>query len=194
MSSTGHLDRIHIKKAEKILSLTFKVFHDNHSNRKEAILNKRKQKKSPSINCYNVTPCHLSLIKIVSIERSKMMLKVSRKLTQSALIGLVFIFVVSTIGCASQFTTIAPMPSKKYERLGHVSGSATGHLGILTPPLYFIPMGLHSRMERAYNDALKKAPGATGLIDVTYQESWFWWFIATGRTVTISGEAIKEVK
>jgi hypothetical protein len=121
------------------------------------------------------------------------MLKLSRKLTQSTLIGFMFVFMVSLIGCASHFVTIAPMPPKKYEKLGHATGSATGSLGIFGPQTYFIPMALHSRIQRAYDRALKSVPGATALIDVTFQESWFWWFIGTGRTVTISGEAIKEV-
>jgi hypothetical protein len=55
-------------------------------------------------------------------------------------------------------------------------------------------MGLNSRTDRAYKNALSKAPGATALIDVTYDESWFWWIVGTARTVTISGEAIKEIK
>ncbi|MBU4257716.1 MAG: hypothetical protein KKI12_03325 [Proteobacteria bacterium] len=102
-------------------------------------------------------------------------------------------FVASVLGCASGFTTIAPMPPQKYEKLGHASGKATGSLGILGTAYYFIPMGLNSRIDSAYDNALKSVPGATSLIDVTFEESWFWWLIGTGRTVTISGEAIKEV-
>ena len=54
-------------------------------------------------------------------------------------------------------------------------------------------MFLNSRIDRAYDNALESVPGATALIDVTFEESWFWWVIGTGRTVTVSGEAIKEV-
>ena len=60
--------------------------------------------------------------------------------------------------------------------------------------LNFIPMGLNSRTERAYENALASVPGSTGLMNITYQEDWFWWVLGTGRTVTITGDAIKEVK
>jgi hypothetical protein len=95
--------------------------------------------------------------------------------------------------CASGHTTISATPPAKYEKLGKVTGTATGSLGIGGTAYYFIPMGLNSRVERAYQDALSKAPGATGLIDVSYQETWFWWVIGTARNVTITGEAIKEI-
>lgn len=103
--------------------------------------------------------------------------------------------VTSTImgGCSSSLTTLSPKMPVKYEKLGPVKGEATGSLGIFSPTTYFIPMGLNDRAVLAYQDALSKAPGATALAEVTYQESWFWWLIGTGRTVTISGEAIKEV-
>jgi len=121
------------------------------------------------------------------------MVKLSKLLKQSIFIGILFAFLASIMGCASGFTTIAPKPPEKYEKLGHASGKATGSLGILGTAYYFIPMALNSRIDKAYDNALKSVPGATALIDVTFDESWFWWVIGTGRTVTISGEAIKEV-
>ncbi|MBU6141138.1 MAG: hypothetical protein KGP29_06265 [Proteobacteria bacterium] len=96
--------------------------------------------------------------------------------------------------CSSELHTIYKTPPAKYEKLGRVSGTGTGSLGIVGTVYYVIPMGLNSRVERAYADALSKAPGATSLIDVTYEESWYWWLIGTARKVTISGEAIKEIK
>ncbi len=119
--------------------------------------------------------------------------KLPRILRKSIFISTMFAFAVSFIGCASGFTTIAPTPPKKYEKLGHASGKATGSLGILPTYLNFIPMALNSRIDRAYDNALESVPGATALIDVTFEESWYWWFIGTGRTVTVSGEAIREV-
>ena len=121
------------------------------------------------------------------------MVNPSVRLRRSLLLGCTFVFVVSLIGCASHFTTIAPMPPQKYEKLGHASGSATGSLGIASTAYYFIPMALNSRVQRAYDRALQSVPGATALVDVTFQESWSWWFIGTARSVTISGEAIREV-
>lgn len=121
------------------------------------------------------------------------MIKLSNVLLQPIFIGMLFLFVCSISGCASDFTTVAPMPPEKYEKLGHVSGKATGSLGILGTAYYFIPLGINSRVESAYDNALKSAPGATALVDVTFEESWFWWVIGTARTVTISGEAVKEI-
>lgn len=97
-------------------------------------------------------------------------------------------------GCSSRPYTVYKTPPQKYEKLGRVTGSATGSLGILFVDFNFIPLGLNSRVERAYKNALSQAPGATSLIDVTYQESWYWWVIGSAKKVTISGEAIKEVR
>jgi len=46
-------------------------------------------------------------------------------------------------------------------------------------------------MENAYEDALAKAPGATGLKNVTIEEDWYWIVVGTMRYVTITGEAVK---
>ena len=97
-------------------------------------------------------------------------------------------------GCSSHNVTIAPEVPENYEVLGKAEGTASGSLGILSTAYNFIPMGLNSRTARAYNNAIESVPGATGLINVTYKENWFWWVIGTNRTVTISGEAIKEIK
>lgn len=55
-------------------------------------------------------------------------------------------------------------------------------------------MGLNSRSARAYENALKSVPGATSLINVTYSENWYWWFVGTARSVTVTGDAIREIK
>jgi hypothetical protein len=107
---------------------------------------------------------------------------------------LLFAFLTIFIGCTSGFKTIVPTPPANYEKLGKATGSATGFLGIGGSALRVIPIMLNSRIERAYNNAVASVPGATGLIDITYQEDWFWWILGTARTVTITGEAIKEVK
>jgi hypothetical protein len=67
-------------------------------------------------------------------------------------------------------------------------------LGFLGSAYYFFPIGLNSRDERAYKEALESVPGATGLIDVSLQETWYWLVIGTIHTVEIQGQAIKEVK
>ncbi len=106
-----------------------------------------------------------------------------------AFLGLSFL-----ANCSSQTQTLYSTPPQKYEKLGRVTGTATGSLGIFSTAYYAILMGLNSRTQRAYENALKKAPGATSLIDISYKEDWYWWLLGTARKVTISGEAIKEVE
>jgi len=97
-------------------------------------------------------------------------------------------------GCSTSQVKIEQAPPAKYQTLGKAEGSGTGSLGLLATAYNFIPMGLNSRSERAYANAVESVTGATGLMNVTYQEDWFWWVIGTGRTVTITGDAIKEIK
>jgi len=95
-------------------------------------------------------------------------------------------------GCASTAYNVAPLPPASYQVLGKATGKACGSLGILASAYYVIPMGLNSRVEDAYQEALKTFPGATSLINVQMQEDWYWWLIGTARCVTITGDAIKE--
>jgi hypothetical protein len=94
-------------------------------------------------------------------------------------------------GCASSPVLIAPKPPEKFERLGKVSGTACGSLGFAGTAYYVFPILLNSRVDRAYQRALANAPGATALIDTEYNESWYWYVLATARCTTISGEAIR---
>ena len=103
------------------------------------------------------------------------------------LLGAVFFLA----GCASDPVNIAPLPAAQSQKLGHASGTGCGTMLLLSTSSNFIPAGLNSRVDRAYAHALESVPGATALVDVTLEESWFWWVIGTTRCVTISGEAIK---
>jgi hypothetical protein len=94
-------------------------------------------------------------------------------------------------GCASEFVNVSPAPPASFTRLGKAHGSACGSLGILATAYYVVPMGVNHRVERAYQNALASVPGATALVDVDYQENWYWWLIGTMRCVTVEGEAIK---
>lgn len=111
---------------------------------------------------------------------------------------LVTVVITSTLillsGCSSHDVAIAPAEPEKYEVLGKAKGEASGSLGLVATAYNFVPMGLNSRSARAYDNAVKSVPEATGLINVTYQEDWFWWLIGTARNVTITGDAIKEIK
>lgn len=95
-------------------------------------------------------------------------------------------------GCSSTQTMIFPRPPTNYEVLGPAEGSASGALGVIGTAYYFVPMGINSRTERALDNAIHSVPGATALINVTIEESWFWWVIGTSRTVKITGDAIRE--
>ncbi len=97
-------------------------------------------------------------------------------------------------GCSSHNVVVAPTQPEKYEVLGKAEGTASGSLGVLATAYNFIPMGLNSRTARAYDNAVKSVPEATGLINVTYKEDWFWWIVGTARNVTITGDAIKEIE
>ena len=106
-----------------------------------------------------------------------------------AVFGLCILLILS--GCSSGLTRVAPHPPDDYRRLGRAEGKACGALGILGTAYYFIPMGLNSRVDRAYADALRSVPGATALVDVELRENWYWWVIGTSRCVTIRGEAVR---
>jgi len=89
-------------------------------------------------------------------------------------------------GCSSQQVLVVPRPPESAQHLGRVEGHASGSL-----LLAIIPISLNSRTERAYNEALSKAPGAKALTDVTIQENWYWYGIGTIRSVTVTGEAVR---
>lgn len=96
-------------------------------------------------------------------------------------------------GCASTPVTIAPMPPAKYQLLGRAEGKACGSLGFLATLFYVAPLGLNSRVERAYQEALASVPGATSLVNVDIVEDWQWLLLVTMRCTTITGDAVKEV-
>lgn len=93
--------------------------------------------------------------------------------------------------CSSGNVTITKEPLVNYQKLGKTEGSGCGTMGFASTAYYVFPLMLNGRYERAYEEALEKVPGATALIDVTLEESWFWWVVGTTRCVTVAGEAIK---
>lgn len=99
--------------------------------------------------------------------------------------------VVLTMGCTSGLTMVGKRPLENYQKLGQAKGEACGSLLIDGTAYNFIPVLLNSRVERAYQRALKSVPGSTSLVDATLEEYWVWWVIGTTRCVTITGEAVK---
>lgn len=102
--------------------------------------------------------------------------------------------IIGLQACSSAPVLVAPVPPRTFERLGPVSGQACGALGLLATAYYFIPMGINSRVERAYAAALAEKPEATALINVDIKDDWAWAVLVTTRCTTITGEAIKEIK
>jgi len=107
--------------------------------------------------------------------------------------SMLFVLLLMTFsGCTSGRVNITGNPPPdNFQKLGQVTGEACGTIGLLATAYYFIPFNLNSRYERAYEEALSKAPGATGLVDVTISEDWYWWVLVTARCVKITAEAIK---
>jgi hypothetical protein len=101
---------------------------------------------------------------------------------------------VMFLGCSSDSMTIVPTPPAKYVKLGEAKGKGSGSIGFFTTTYHFIPIGMNERVQTAYANALKSVPEATSLTEVTYREDWHWSVIGTTRTVTITGEAIREVR
>jgi hypothetical protein len=104
---------------------------------------------------------------------------------------LALVAIVVLEGCESVPVNVAAAPPPTFQRLGPAQGEACGSIGILATAYNFIPILLNERVERAYQRALASVPGATGLINVTYEEDWFWWVIGTARCVKLTGEAIR---
>ncbi|WP_051082589.1 hypothetical protein [Uliginosibacterium gangwonense] len=96
--------------------------------------------------------------------------------------------------CSSAPVMVSPMAPQRFEKLGHAEGQACGALGLLATAYYAVPLGLNSRVERAYDAALKSVPGATSLVNVSVKEDWAWALVVTARCTTVSGDAIKEIK
>ncbi len=68
---------------------------------------------------------------------------------------------------------------------GQVTGESTGVM-----LFQIIPIGQNDRFQEAYERAMLSAPGATRLIDVTIQESWFWAWLLNGYNFKLTGTAV----
>jgi hypothetical protein len=99
---------------------------------------------------------------------------------------IVFLLYALLTGCTSTDIRVVSAPPEKPIKLGPAQGTASGVL-----LLGIIPIGINSRTERAYKDALKNVPGSTTLTDVTLDELWLYFGIMLFQQVTITGEAVK---
>lgn len=140
-----------------------------------------------------MTPPHIRGPLPSFFEERILLLESTGIMKSTAGIGLVTLLSAGLLvaGCASEFVKLAPQPPEKFERLGRAEGKGCGALLILATAYNFIPAGLNSRVEVAYQEALKSVPGATSLVDVSIQEEWTWFVVGTMRCVTVTGEAIR---
>ncbi|RHX84432.1 hypothetical protein [Leptospira stimsonii] len=93
--------------------------------------------------------------------------------------------------CSSDPILLQPTLNGTEKTLGLVRGQACGFLGILSPEYYFFPIGQNTKMERAYNEALRQRPGSRAIKNITIEEYWFWAVLGVTQCLTISGEAIQ---
>lgn len=97
----------------------------------------------------------------------------------------VTLFGLVLAGCTGAPMNTQHYDSNQYTVVGHSEASATGMLlfGV-------IPIRQNSRFVRA-QDAAIKAKGGDAMINTQVQENWFWAWVLTGYTTTVSGDVVK---
>ena len=86
---------------------------------------------------------------------------------------------------------VAPHPPARYTALEPATGEGCSSVVPLFGFLQVIPVATDGRFQRAYAAALASVPGATALVDVTFQERWYWAGFGTVYCTTITGEAVR---
>lgn len=103
--------------------------------------------------------------------------------TSKAVSSLLFALAIS--GCTGTAMKTQQLDSSQYTVVGHSEATATGLL------LFgLIPIQQNNRFVRA-QDAAIKAKGGDAMINTQVQENWFWAWVLTGYTTTISGDVVK---
>lgn len=101
------------------------------------------------------------------------------KVVASAVLGL------TLAGCTGTAIKSPHYDSNQYTVLGHSEASATGLM------LFgLIPIRQNNRFVRAQNAAIQ-AKGGDAMINTQVQENWFWAWVLSGYTTTISGDVVK---
>jgi hypothetical protein len=77
-------------------------------------------------------------------------------------------------------------PHQGETTLGEAEGESTGLM-----LFQVIPIGQNERFGVAYENALKKQPGATRIANATISENWFWAYILNGYSFKVKGLAVK---
>ncbi|TGL78714.1 hypothetical protein [Leptospira yasudae] len=104
---------------------------------------------------------------------------------------LAILIIFSSFHCSSEYVVIQPSLSGEEKSIGRVQGTACGFLGFIVPWYTFFPMTQNSKLNRAYFDAVKQAPGAKGLKNIHIEEYWFWVVAGMVQCMTISGDAVR---
>lgn len=92
---------------------------------------------------------------------------------------------LTLVGCTGTPMQSPHYDSSQYTVVGHSEANATGLL------LFgLIPIQQNTRFVRA-QDAAIQARGGDALINTQIQEKWFWAWVLTGYTTTVSGDVIK---
>lgn len=105
--------------------------------------------------------------------------------------SIILLLILMTLNCSSGQVIVSQELKNPTIVNPQVTGEACGFIGLLATAYYFVPIEFNSRVERAYSDALGKAPGATGLRNVTITETWSWIVVGTMKCYEVSGEAIR---
>jgi hypothetical protein len=105
--------------------------------------------------------------------------------------GVAALALLLSAGCASDWVNVAPLPPPKYETLGAAEAEACGLRLLALPWHQVLSKGMRTRVRDAYDAAVAGVPGATALIDVTFQERWSYGIILSEHCVAIRGEAIR---
>jgi hypothetical protein len=93
--------------------------------------------------------------------------------------------------CTTTRTMLAPHPPAQYTRLGPAQGEGCSAIVPLLSYVQVVPVATEGRFRRAYAAAVASVPGATALIDVSFQEHWYWAVFGTVYCTRITGEAVR---
>jgi len=94
--------------------------------------------------------------------------------------------VAACAACTSGLVKIHTLPMQPNEQvLGEAEGSASGVM-----LFQLLPLGQNTKLERAQAEAMAKFPNANRLVDLTMEESWFWFYFGSCYSVSITGTAV----
>ncbi|QNQ98122.1 hypothetical protein BGI51_10750 [Pseudomonas oryzihabitans] len=96
-----------------------------------------------------------------------------------------FALAAAVAGCTGTAMKTQNLDPSQYTVVGHGEGKATGLM-----ILGFIPVQQNDRFVRAQQAAIKSR-GGDALINAQVQENWFWAYVLSGFTTTVSGDVVK---